>query len=430
MIIAPYFGSILGISSKFDNTERRTLAKFPSFTIENRSSWSTMLTQYFNDNFGFRNIFLQSYKIVKINFLKNQLLYRDVYASGWIFEPGGTDGQLKDYYSKAIFTNNELSSIKNRLEEEKALLAKKHIPYIVIIVPKKQSIYPEYYPFKNDLVFDLKLNQLTNYLKSTTIDFIDLRPALLASKSEMPLYYRTDTHWTNYGAFIGYNELMKHFSITNPKIQPLEKLEKSDLVFQLDKYQIWNGDISGQFYQSPTHPDFGVSFKIKNQDKINPMGNVLIFGDSYIHTKRGLTKEVLTEMFPELKNKLDLLFKTAPYRDVPLDMYLPKKPIEELIPVIKNQIKDPEIQQRLITFLINSGVKDDDLEGIARFLLYSFKQVALEDKDKPLTDAEIEKFQPSLVIRETDQMTLEMLQKRDDSYQKQTMVLSLKENPK
>lgn len=422
LIILPYFGSILGISSKFDNTERRTLAKYPTFTLENMPNWSGMLTQYFNDNFGFRNILLQGYKIIKVNVLYSQLLYRNVYANGWIFETGGTDGHLRDYYSQALFTDTELSSIKNRLEEERDLLAQKGIPYIVVVVPKKHSIYPEYYPFRDDPVFNLRLNQLTEYLKSSTINFTDLRPDLLAAKNEVPLYYRSDTHWTNYGAFIGYSAIMKHLTKTNPKIQPLEH---DDLEFQIERYDIWNGDSASQFYNSPIHPDFGVSFRVIDHDKIRPTGSVLIFGDSYVHTKKGLTQELLSEMFPEIADRFDLLFKPALYRDVPLDMYLPKRPIEELIPVIQAQIVDSQIQQRLITFLINSGVKNDDLEGLARFLMYNFEQVILEDKNKPLTLEEINKFQPSLVIRETEQMSLETLYLRDESYQKQTMILSL-----
>ncbi len=424
LIIMPYLGSIFGVSSKFDNTERRTLAKFPTFTLETMPNWSVMLTQYLNDNFGFRNVFLQSYKVIKINVLESQFIFRNIYANGWIFEPGGSQGHLKDYYSKASLTNADLNLFKSRLREERDLLAKKGIAYIVVVVPKKQSIYPEYYPYKYP-VFDLKLNQLTEHLKSSEINFIDLRQDLLAAKNELPIYYRSDTHWTNYGAFIGYQAVMKQFSKTNPGAQPLEE---DDLEFTLDKYQLWNGDNAGQFYNSPVHPDYGASFTVKNKEKINPQGSVLIFGDSYIHSKRGLTKQQLDELFPEIKDQFDLLFKKAPYRDIPLDMVLPIAPIEKLIPIIQKEITDPQVQKRLITFLINSGVKDDDLEGIARFLIYNFEKVILEDKNKALTLEEIEQFNPSLVIRETEQMSLETLYLRDNGYQKETMILSLKDN--
>ncbi len=60
---------------------------------------------------------------------------------------------------------------------------------------------------------------------------------------------------------------------------------------------------------------------------------------------------------------------------------------------------------------------------LAKFLLLSFDQVILQDKNEPLTEEEVDKYKPNLVIREAEQFSIEMLYKRDDSYQKQSMIL-------
>ena len=37
---------------------------------------------------------------------------------------------------------------------------------------------------------------------------MDVRPALIAAKSSGILYYRTDTHWNDWGAFIAYQQII------------------------------------------------------------------------------------------------------------------------------------------------------------------------------------------------------------------------------
>ena len=50
---------------------------------------------------------------------------------------------------------------------------------------------------------------MVSYLREhSTVRFVDLRPALLAAKRADRLYHRTDTHWNDRGAFVGYQSIV------------------------------------------------------------------------------------------------------------------------------------------------------------------------------------------------------------------------------
>ncbi|MFN8387050.1 MAG: hypothetical protein U0X92_11595 [Anaerolineales bacterium] len=63
------------------------------------------------------------------------------------------------------------------------------------------------------------MDQVIAYLRANgKQQVIDLRPALLTAKSERQVYYATDTHWNDYGAYIAYSAIMNELRKTDPKI--------------------------------------------------------------------------------------------------------------------------------------------------------------------------------------------------------------------
>jgi alginate O-acetyltransferase complex protein AlgJ len=54
------------------------------------------------------------------------------------------------------------------------------------------------------------VDQLVEYLRAhSTVNVLDLRPALLEARKTAPAYMKTDTHWNNFGAFMAYQELVR-----------------------------------------------------------------------------------------------------------------------------------------------------------------------------------------------------------------------------
>jgi hypothetical protein len=48
---------------------------------------------------------------------------------------------------------------------------------------------------------------------------LDLRPALVAAKSQERLYHRTDTHWNDRGAFVGYRQIVEALATDIPALR-------------------------------------------------------------------------------------------------------------------------------------------------------------------------------------------------------------------
>lgn len=82
-----------------------------------------------------------------------------------------------------------------------AQLKAQGIPLVVAIVPAKARVYPEFLDGHAPARLQQSLHeQLVAALAARGIPTADLLPTLVAAKAEQPTYFRTDTHWTPFGA--------------------------------------------------------------------------------------------------------------------------------------------------------------------------------------------------------------------------------------
>src|SRR6185436_13342117 len=90
-------------------------------------------------------------------------------------------------------------------------LAARGIGYVVVVVPEKFTIYPEYLPA---WIARSPLPSPYDRVRAAVerdgrVTFVDLRAPLLAAKARERLYFQTDSHWNYNGAVVGYAELMR-----------------------------------------------------------------------------------------------------------------------------------------------------------------------------------------------------------------------------
>lgn len=94
---------------------------------------------------------------------------------------------------------------------------------IYVIAPNKHTLYfeflPSYITKKNK---QSATDQLVNYLNHhTDVNVVDLRSPLFDEKTRHPVYYKTDTHWNQYGANRAQFEIMTKIQTIFPdKIMP------------------------------------------------------------------------------------------------------------------------------------------------------------------------------------------------------------------
>ena len=160
-------------------------------------------------NFIGKETLLQNYNNLKLFTLKeNPLPDRVIIGkNGWMF--------LGDYFEKGNsislgrirYSNYDLANISRNILSKKAFLDAANIKFYVAIAPNKQSIYDNYLP---DGKYDPQncTQQLIKYMAlNHSFNIIDLRECLINIKDSTLLYYKTDTHWNDLGAFLGFNQI-------------------------------------------------------------------------------------------------------------------------------------------------------------------------------------------------------------------------------
>lgn len=134
--------------------------------------------------------------------------------NGWLVYTAEND--IDDYQKIGLFSEDQLAQFQQNLDALSAAYDERGIELIVVVVPNKNTIYPERVPGQIPVLGDeSRLDQVTAYLRAHGNEqLVDLRPALLAAKLERQMYYATDTHWNDYGAYIAYAALLEEAGIT------------------------------------------------------------------------------------------------------------------------------------------------------------------------------------------------------------------------
>ncbi len=175
--------------------------------------------------------------------------------------------------------------------------AESDIKVALVIGPNKSSIYSEYLPDSivpsQQKYSHFFFNSLKSIPNLTIYDPTD--DMLKVKKSEGLLYYRTDTHWNNKGAFLAYSGFSKLLDLPIPQVEFVQssKPHSGDLIgisnlknFPLhedDSWDIvWKNElvVSEKAIPNEQKTTFGPATDLTNK---NPLSNkyVWIVGDSF-----------------------------------------------------------------------------------------------------------------------------------------------------
>ena len=220
-IYAPFVTGIIQEDKISSGIEKRNLAKLPplpeSLTAFNK--YPEELSTYYSDHFGFREELTRRYfKLVNM-FCRTKTSVDDVTVGkdGWLFLGSirrgyqRYDDPIGDAINVNLFTEHELNVFAESIMTIKNWLNSKGIEYIYVIAPNKHTIYfenlPEYISKQND---KSSTDQLVAYLQDhTDVIVVDLRKSLFDEKKKHQIYFKTDTHWNQYGANVAQFEIMK-----------------------------------------------------------------------------------------------------------------------------------------------------------------------------------------------------------------------------
>jgi alginate O-acetyltransferase complex protein AlgJ len=141
---------------------------------------------------------------------------------GWMEYTG--KGALDDFQNLRTLENQKNLVLVRKLRTFNQYLKSQGITLLIVVAPNKATIYPDKLPDQiKTLPAPSRLDILISYLEDNDLPLIvDLRPALRAARQYQDVYYKTNTHWNGYGAFVAYKTIINALASSHPVLKPYE----------------------------------------------------------------------------------------------------------------------------------------------------------------------------------------------------------------
>ena len=217
LMLTPALVMLLRAGGAGSNSENRVLAPFPTWAdLKKVHSLSRKLETYVNDHFGLRDQLVRANSRVRYAAgLSSNPQQVVIGRDGWLFY--ARERIMEQHVGADVFAPAELEAWVARMEANRKWLADRGIPFVIMLAPDKNTIYPELLPqYPKRPGVRTRADQIAERLKGSALTFVDPRAAIIAAKAQHPrLYYKGDSHWGHRGAFIAYQMLMvevaRHF---------------------------------------------------------------------------------------------------------------------------------------------------------------------------------------------------------------------------
>lgn len=218
-LVVAYLG--FNVTDTISVTDRRELASFPNLLIESpvkdrqdaknnflqlsriNKNFFNELNSYLEDRFGLRNTFLEAK-------LLSDIALKGVVQNGncawnkntnWFASLGDFMFQKYDsnFNQKLLENVNHLSSYLNA----------QGIQFVLVIVPETYEVYSAENNFiDNKPTPDIEADTIKLLKEKALCPVVYPLQDLLNAKSKDYVYFKADHHWTDFGAYIGYQKLM------------------------------------------------------------------------------------------------------------------------------------------------------------------------------------------------------------------------------
>ena len=199
--------------------EKRPLAPLPQLEQDmSVSVFRDNLQSFVKDHFGFREFFVEvnswiSYFVFHTSSQRSVIMGKE----GWLYVNTLHGGiwTTDNYYRGVVplLNNDQLEAFRLRMEANRDELAAQGIAYYFLLTPDKHTVYDQYLadayqPIRRTTWLD----QIADYMaENSDVPFLDSRPVIREAAQANPdtlYFYPLGSHWTSYGAWIGYEMLM------------------------------------------------------------------------------------------------------------------------------------------------------------------------------------------------------------------------------
>ncbi len=211
------------------STENRVLAPAPGLpdSVAAIAAWPRQADAWIADRFGLRDalIRLQARATYKLRRGQAQVVRG---AGDWLF--------LADEFSRVSYQRSEPLSGQDamawmtELGQRRAIAAAAGATYLFVAIPDKHSVYREFMPADMTVMAPLSRLQMLRPAAQMGAGpaYLDLEPLLVDAKAAGLVYYRTDSHWTPYGAWVGYAAIADRLAELGRPLAPRPVLGYAD----------------------------------------------------------------------------------------------------------------------------------------------------------------------------------------------------------
>ena len=131
-----------------------------------------------------------------------------------------TANPLSNTRGKLRFTDNALNEHVSIYQKYSSALDERKIPFLYVIVPGKENVYPEYLSDEITITHQPRSREqlVTSLSKKSNFPTLDLTKTLLHAKKKKQIYFKNDTHWNQMGAYVGYVQIMQELQKVSSEI--------------------------------------------------------------------------------------------------------------------------------------------------------------------------------------------------------------------
>lgn len=191
--------------------EKRGLAPLPKLTQQDIDKLPDQLTNYVNDHFGFRKLFIRINNFVDLKILhasthESVILGKDNFLfmrSDW---NSFVKRQTKQSDAKLLLQAQKVRAFQDRLKT-------RGIEFVFVMAPNKSTIYPEMMPATGYLLNQKSdRERIFEVVGQTAVNYIDVATELLEAKKNRLVYYKGDHHWNKFASLIATERIADYIS--------------------------------------------------------------------------------------------------------------------------------------------------------------------------------------------------------------------------
>ena len=219
-------GTFLLPDKAFSENENRYLQEAPEASVESilNGRFESQMEEYLSDQIIGREKWVEGKSLTEA--------FAGVRDINGVYLCSG--GRLTERITQAQFDWTQYGKNLLQIDQLKEHCAQKKIPLDLLMVPTAAYVYAEDLP-DHALVFDEE-KAFSQAEETVGESLVDIRGVLRKEKSK-DTFFKTDHHWTGYGAFLAYKAYR-------------EKLDDtvSDLTYEDAEPQVLTGDFRGTLY--------------------------------------------------------------------------------------------------------------------------------------------------------------------------------------